>query len=98
MAGIELIVERPDDIPVDVFESAMEDFLSLLMVLTPVDTGNCVNSWSIDISEDSATATNDAEYASFLDDGWSQQAPDGMTEPALAELPDMFNHYLNSYY
>lgn len=95
MSIISLTIERPIEIPIDAFESAIEDFLELLIELTPVDTGYCQDSWSIDIlTDDYAVLTNSADYASFLDEGWSNQAPNGMTEPALMELPDLFNKNL----
>lgn len=71
------------------------EFLHLLRELTPVDTGFCQDSWQDppDISDTDATFFNDCDYASFLDDGWSDQAPDGMTRPARQQLPDLVQKY-----
>lgn len=98
MGTIRLGVERPEDVIPDVFIMAMDAFLELLIELTPVDTGFCSESWDANISEDEATFFNSAEYASYLDDGWSQQAPDGMTEPALQQLSDIFDEMSAKYY
>lgn len=75
------------------FQSVCEELLDTLMDLTPVDTGFCRDSWSMDFSPASCTFVNDAEYASYLDEGWSQQAPNGMTKPALEKLPTIIAGY-----
>lgn len=98
MGTIRLAIRRPDDIPDDVFINAMEDFYDLLVELTPVDTGFAASSWEVQLDADLAVFFNNAEYASFLDEGWSKQAPEGMTEPALAELPNIFDEWLLKYY
>lgn len=98
MSTVRLAIRRPDGMPEDVFIHSMEDFLQVLIELTPVDTGFCQDSWEMEGDEDLMVFHNNAEYSSFLDDGWSQQAPDGMTDPALAELPDIFDEWLLKYY
>ena len=98
MGTVRLAIRRPDDIPVDVFLHAMEDFQDLLIELTPVDTGFCSESWELQLDEDLAVFHNDAEYSSYLDEGWSKQAPQGMTDPALEQLPDIFDEWLLKYY
>jgi hypothetical protein len=66
-----------------------DEVLSTLKDLTPVDTGLCRDSWEMDFDVEETTFTNDTEYASYLDEGWSDQAPDGMTGPLLAQLPSI---------
>ena len=76
------------------FDSLCDDFLDLLMDLTPVDTGFCQDSWSITSQDDeAATFYNSAEYSSYLDEGWSDQAPNGITGPALDQLDDLVDKY-----
>lgn len=98
MGTIRLAIERPDDIIPDIFIMAMDEFLNVLIELTPVDTGFCSESWDANIGDDNAVFFNSAEYASYLDDGWSQQAPNGMTEPALEQLADIFDEISAKYY
>lgn len=98
MADISITVNRPPDIPPEVFISAMEDVFQIIVDSTPVDTGTCQAAWVSDISSDEATFFNPTEYASYLDEGWSNQAPNGIIDPALAEIPDLFNNYLNQYF
>lgn len=98
MGTIRLAIRRPDDIPEDVFIKSMEDFYDLLVELTPVDTGFAASSWEVQLDVDLAVFFNNAEYSSYLDEGWSQQAPDGITDVALVELPDIFDEWLLKYY
>jgi hypothetical protein len=70
-----------------------DDVLQALIDITPVDTGFCQSNWEMDVEDDRATFTNDTEYASYLDEGWSSQAPRGMTGPVLAALPRMAARY-----
>lgn len=93
MPEIYFTVQRPEDFPVEVWPDAMEELYRYLIDLTPVDTGFCAEQWDYGVTEDEATFLNDAEYASYLEDGWSKQAPNGMIGPALAELPNILEEY-----
>ena len=75
------------------WELLCEDVLSFLEEITPVDTGLCRDSWEMQISDTDAVFTNDTEYASYLDEGWSKQAPQGMIQPLLRILPKMVQGY-----
>ena len=75
------------------WESVCEEVLKFLEEITPVDTGVCRDAWEMDISGDTATFTNDTEYASYLDEGWSSQAPQGMIQPMLQALKSIVNGY-----
>lgn len=75
------------------FRDVCDEMLDLLMDLTPVDTGFCRDSWYMDFSDEECTFRNEAEYASYLDEGWSTQAPNGMTGPALERLPEIVQGY-----
>lgn len=98
MGTVRLAIRRPDDIPDSVFLNAMDDFLQVLIELTPVDTGFAASSWEMAGDENLMVFYNNAEYSSYLDDGWSQQAPDGMTDPALEQLPNILDEWLLKYY
>ena len=98
MGTLAVRIERPVDIPEDVFFSAVQDLFENMVAMSPIDTGNFMGSWELHSDGDIALIINDADYASYLDDGWSKQAPDGITDVCLAELPDLFNQYLVKLY
>ena len=75
------------------FEVVAAQFFALLQDLTPVDTGFCRDSWEYSFAPDEATFYNPTEYSSYLDAGWSNQAPRGMIGPALAQLPALIRGY-----
>lgn len=95
MGTVTLTVRNRWRLSGDDWESFSEDFKELLEELTPVDTGYCQESWEMDVGDDQTTFHNSAEYSSFLDDGWSDQAPSGMTSPALDELDSLVEPYLS---
>jgi len=73
--------------------SLCDEILQFLIDKTPVDTGLCRDSWSSDVNNDQAVFFNPTEYASYLEDGWSKQAPDGMIKPLLDSLTSMVQGY-----
>jgi hypothetical protein len=97
MGTVTLTIENFTLEPTD-FRDLCAEFLDLLMDLTPVDTGTCRDSWVIEgWAESEATFFNSPDYSSFLDEGWSEQAPDGMTGPALEQLDDLADKYDRSF-
>lgn len=52
---------------------------------TPIDKGNARRNTSTRGKKISA----DYAYAGRLDDGWSRQAPNGMSEPTVDQLDDI---------
>lgn len=60
---------------------------------TPVRTGRCKSNWDMtDHSEGRGTSYrifNPTPYVSFLENGHSRQAPEGMVRPTLQELPEI---------
>lgn len=93
MPAIQVTIENTRLDP-DLWFQLCDDFLELLRDETPIDTGFCRDQWEItDQSETECTFYNGAEYASYLDEGWSNQAPDGMTRPALRQLPSLVAGY-----
>ena len=96
MGTITLVIDNATLEPED-FEDLCDEFLDILMDLTPVDTGYCQDAWSITNQDDKgATFYNSAEYSSYLDEGWSDQAPNGITGPALDELDNLADKYNRS--
>jgi len=73
--------------PQDEFESLVYEIFDLIVQRTPVDTGECQDAWEIDaIDPDNFVIFNPTEYASYLEDGWSKQAPDGMVQVSIDEV------------
>jgi hypothetical protein len=78
----------------DWFEICLQVY-DLVIALSPVDTGNYRDSWEInEIAPDIMELYNPVEYASFLEDGWSSQAPNGVLEPAIQRLPSIIRDVL----
>jgi hypothetical protein len=100
MATLTLVLVNPDDlgmetpVPPPIFEGICQDFLDVLVKETPVDTGNCRDSWEMTVTDLETTFFNSAEYSSFLDEGWSQQSPDGMSAPAQDALPNIIQDWV----
>lgn len=92
MPAISLTIENTSLEEQD-FEDLCNDVFNELVALTPVDTGFCADSWEMDFQGDSCTFYNPTEYASYLEDGWSNQAPSGMIGPVLADLPALVRGY-----
>ena len=92
MPAISLTIENTSLSPEE-FDSLCADVFRELQDNTPVDTGFCRDQWEYWIQGDTATFYNSTEYASYLEDGWSSQAPMGMIGPVLRDLPSMVNGY-----
>lgn len=58
-------------------KEALKEFKSL----TPIRTGNARNNTTLRQSPSGSTIDADYPYAERLDEGWSNQAPKGMTAP-----------------
>lgn len=76
--------------PEDLFDEIVSELFDRIVERTPVDTGLCMASWEIQkIGVGRYQIYNPIEYVSYLEDGHSQQAPDGIVEPTLAEVPEI---------
>ena len=73
--------------------SLCDEVLQFLQDITPIDTGLCRDSWEAEVDIDRAIFFNPTEYASYLEDGWSDQAPNGMIKPLLDNLQSMVQGY-----
>ena len=89
---IRIVIENTSLSPED-FTSLMEDSLEWVIEHTPVDTGYCASQWNMFEDGSIGELFCDCEYAQYLDQGWSSQAPNGITEPFLQELPSLVEKY-----
>lgn len=91
MSTIQVKLDRPywvfDD---NWWEEGCSQFLELLIDTTPYRTGVLQDSWYLNLSETTALFYNTAEYASYIDKGRSKQAPQGMIDPCLRQLSNIF--------
>ena len=86
-----------DDLPDEVFYPVMEEIYNQIVEATPVRTGFAQSQWKYEETGSSVDISNDCEYISYLEDGWSDQAPDGMVGPAMDNLPDLLSSALEEY-
>lgn len=94
MGTVTLVVRNRNNLPKDIWEGICDDLLAFIQDITPVDTGYCQEHWEMNVTSTEATYYNSAEYSSFLDDGWSNQAPTGMTGPAREEFNNLVAQYV----
>lgn len=84
MATLEVTIRNDLELDPGDFASLCEDIFDEIVSNTPVDTGFAQSAWEINfIDDNTCEITNDCDYISFLEDGHSQQAPDGMVQLAL---------------
>lgn len=88
MSGIRLVV-RTSSLGEDEFAEVCDQLMDFIVESSPVDTGYFASQWDMSFDYPTCTYTNDTPYASFLDEGSSQQAPDGITGPARDYLYDL---------
>lgn len=67
-------------------EDIMEEYIDIARPLTPKDQGRARRAWHVEGRGRNTEAVNDVPYARRLDEGYSKQAPRGMTKPALRKL------------
>jgi hypothetical protein len=90
MASLHVELENTSGLSTDKFEMFCEEIFNRIVERTPVDTGACQAAWEISFESDSLCIIyNDTPYVSFLEDGHSKQAPNGMVAKTLAELPQI---------
>lgn len=92
MPAISLEIENTSLDP-DSWDQVCDECFQFLYDITPVDEGTCRDSLDMSKDDTSVTFTYDVEYASYLDEGWSKQAPNGMFGPLLQELPSIIAGY-----
>ena len=90
-----LINSNPQEIDEDTWAEICLEVYDLVIAYSPVDTGNFRDSWELNqVASDIWEIYNPVEYASFLEDGWSSQAPNGVLEPAIERLPRIIRSYI----
>lgn len=72
-----------EDMPRDVMKEAYKFYRNE----TPIRSGNARNKTKLRGN----TIKSGYPYAGRLDEGWSKQAPDGMTEPTIDEIDDLID-------
>ena len=84
MATIEVRIHNDLGLDQDEFEALCEEIFNEIVDNTPVDTGYAQSQWEIDFPKDGVCdITNSCDYISYLEDGHSKQAPNGMVQLAL---------------
>ena len=90
-----LINSNPQEISDEDWSSICLELFDVVVALSPVDTGAFQDAWELNQpARDIFEILNTLEYASFLEDGWSAQAPNGVLEPALQRLPSIIRRYI----
>lgn len=70
------------------FDTACDRTYDYFKKTTPIKSGNARSKTRYQDKPNRKTITGDYPYAGRLDEGWSKQAPRGMTEPSLQFLED----------
>ena len=84
MASLSVTIRNNLDISPEDFQALCERIFNDIVDHTPVDTGYARDHWEIDFpSDDECEISNSCDYISYLEDGHSSQAPDGMVQLAL---------------
>lgn len=97
MPGISIDFTRGRDIPVEAFQDAIDELFDWVVDHTPVRTGRLMRSWILNMNNDSAELINSQPYASYIDEGISMQAPNGLIGPALVEFQNLLAYYIGEY-
>ncbi len=88
MGSMVIMIQNESQMDSDEFESLCDDILSDLIDATPVDSGYCQSQWQIaKVDGEECEIDNDCDYVSYLEDGWSSQAPNGIAGPVLDDYP-----------
>lgn len=92
MSGISLVLTttRLDERD---FTDLVERVFEFCVRISPVDTGYFQSQWEYTLEYPEAEVFNDVPYAEFLDEGWSSQAPDGVTGPAASYAESISQEY-----
>lgn len=61
---------------------------------TPIRTGNARNKTNYNSKPNGGTIRSDYPYANRLNEGYSRQAPDGMTKPTISKIRQLVKRVL----
>jgi len=75
-------------------EEAIKEAVVFFKRSTPIDTGNARRNTKTNVKN--KTISGDYAYAGRLDNGWSKQAPQGMSDPTSDELTNIVNKLVNN--
>lgn len=93
MSGISLDLINARGLDPEDWENLVLKVYRRLIKLTPKDTGFAAGNWEYSFDEETAHFENDTPYISYLEDGWSSQAPDGIIQVVVSELGAMVEDY-----
>ena len=68
-----------------------DDYKKELVKETPFKSGNASRGWRLRKTKNGAKINNRVPYISRLEDGYSKQAPSGMTKPAKKTIQALKN-------
>lgn len=90
MASLSVTLTNESGLDPDQFDTLCNEIFDRIVDRTPVDTGACQAAWEIYFEdENTCIISNDIDYVSYLEDGWSKQAPNGMIQITLDEIPEI---------
>lgn len=92
---VTLINSNPQEIDEDGWANICQTLYEMIIDNSPVDTGNFKSNWQLNqLASDIFEIYNPTEYSSFLEDGWSSQAPNGVIDPVIEKLPSIIRKYI----
>lgn len=71
-------------------DTVIDEIMVRVVERTPVDTGNAKKGWY----KDSEGVHNDVPYVDILENGWSDQAPNGFVRVSLEEIPRVIEDFI----
>ncbi|MFN9476473.1 hypothetical protein [Acidovorax sp.] len=71
-----------------------EETFQVMHDRTPIDTGKARKGYSLKVNTDGFDVTNYEDHIVALDEGHSQQAPQGMNQLTLQEMPSIVERVL----
>lgn len=89
MSSLSVTLTNDIGLSEDQFAAICERVFDEIVARTPVDTGRCADAWTITMDGNTCYIDNPTPYVSFLEDGHSQQAPNGMVAITLADVPEL---------
>jgi len=90
MASLSVTLTNDTGLSEEEFDRLCNEIFDRIVERTPVDTGACQAAWEIYFPDaEECIIDNPIPYVSFLEDGWSKQAPRGMVQITLDQIPQI---------
>lgn len=89
--AVDKLFGQLEELPSTVMEEGGKYFKGI----TPVRSGNARNSTSTDAKAKNPVIKAKYGYAARLDEGWSKQAPKGMSKPTEDKLDELVDKYIS---